>query len=296
MAVKSIDIIKSYLTEGKYPTASELVDIIDTLVSIGQNSGGSASYSYLELVPDLDAYTDAPVGKIVKYNGQTNNKYTRGWDYEKVSDSSSQYLHINTGDFYFQYNNTATIYNNASDGAAFMEQKGSPIYKLVEQKENIKWMYDTYSRNSVYLLDGSPVHVGDKVILVYANADGKAHDGAVITEIATVDGNTFTVVDPNNTTLTFTYVNNNNRTTIYHFINADGAECITFNPLSPVNTSEPTSQSLNMLFPNDNVYARVDWIGNISEEDTDVAPSSAPPASYSWQPITYPSAPVSSGD
>lgn len=85
MAVESISTIKSYLAEGKCPTASELVDVIDTLVSICQNSGGSVSYNHLELVPDLDAYTEAPVGKIVKYNGQTG-KYTRGWDYECVID------------------------------------------------------------------------------------------------------------------------------------------------------------------------------------------------------------------
>ena len=97
MAVKSIDIIKSYLTEGKYPTASELIDVVDTLVNICQNSGGSVSYSHLELVPDLDTYTDAPVGKIVKYNGQTNNKYTRGWDYECVVDSSDDVITIPVG-------------------------------------------------------------------------------------------------------------------------------------------------------------------------------------------------------
>lgn len=177
MAVKSIDIIKSYLTEGKYPTASELVDVIDTFVSIGQNSGGSASglatvaisgdyndltnkptiptvptistniandvtsdtkttspkavkdfvegkgyltqhqdisgkadqtdlealedrvetleqggsgsgdttqYSYLKLIDDLDTYTEAHVGEIVKFTGQTDDKYTRGWDYELI--------------------------------------------------------------------------------------------------------------------------------------------------------------------------------------------------------------------
>ena len=41
--------------------------------------------NYLELVDDLDAYTDAPDGKIVKYVGQTNEKYTRGFDYERVA-------------------------------------------------------------------------------------------------------------------------------------------------------------------------------------------------------------------
>ena len=41
--------------------------------------------NYLKLVPDLDAYTDAPDGEIVKYTGPTNDKYTRGWDYERVA-------------------------------------------------------------------------------------------------------------------------------------------------------------------------------------------------------------------
>lgn len=44
--------------------------------------------NYLELVDDLDAYTDAPDGKIVKYVGQTNEKYTRGFDYERVAGGS----------------------------------------------------------------------------------------------------------------------------------------------------------------------------------------------------------------
>ena len=41
--------------------------------------------NYLELVEDHDDYPDAPDGKIVKYVGQTNEKYTRGFDYERVA-------------------------------------------------------------------------------------------------------------------------------------------------------------------------------------------------------------------
>ena len=40
---------------------------------------------FMKLVDDLDAYTDASDGEIVKYNGQTNEKYTRGFDYERVA-------------------------------------------------------------------------------------------------------------------------------------------------------------------------------------------------------------------
>lgn len=53
----------------------------EILQSIPQSQQGN----YLQLIDDLDAYTDAPVGTIVKYNGPTNNKYTHGFDYEKVA-------------------------------------------------------------------------------------------------------------------------------------------------------------------------------------------------------------------
>ena len=39
---------------------------------------------YLMQVPDLDAYTTAPDGKIVQYIGETNDKYKHGFIYEKV--------------------------------------------------------------------------------------------------------------------------------------------------------------------------------------------------------------------
>ncbi len=52
----------------------------EILQSIPQSQQGN----YLQLIDDLDAYTDAPVGTIVKYTGPTNDKYTHGFDYEKV--------------------------------------------------------------------------------------------------------------------------------------------------------------------------------------------------------------------
>jgi len=52
----------------------------EILQSIPQSQQGN----YLQLIDDLDAYTDAPVGTIVKYTGPTNNKYTHGFDYERV--------------------------------------------------------------------------------------------------------------------------------------------------------------------------------------------------------------------
>ena len=70
----------------------------EILASIPEPQTGN----YLKLIPDLDAYTDAPDGEIVKYTGPTNDKYTRGWDYERVAGdlltvsvpSGSKYINI----------------------------------------------------------------------------------------------------------------------------------------------------------------------------------------------------------
>lgn len=78
--------------------------------------------NYLELVDDLDAYTDAPDGKIVKYVGQTNEKYTRGFDYERVAGQETvipQYsyiidipegLPINAGSYFCEYGSEDEMY------------------------------------------------------------------------------------------------------------------------------------------------------------------------------------------
>ena len=58
----------------------------EILQSIPQSQQGN----YLQLIDDLDAYTDAPVGTIVKYTGPTNAKYTHGFDYEKVGGDASE--------------------------------------------------------------------------------------------------------------------------------------------------------------------------------------------------------------
>jgi hypothetical protein len=57
----------------------------EILASIPEPQTGN----YLKLVPDLDAYTDAPDGEIVKYTGSTTDKYTHGWDYERKAGSST---------------------------------------------------------------------------------------------------------------------------------------------------------------------------------------------------------------
>lgn len=53
----------------------------EILASIPEPQTGN----YLKLIDDLDAYTDAPDGEIVKYTGPTTDQYTHGWDYERVA-------------------------------------------------------------------------------------------------------------------------------------------------------------------------------------------------------------------
>ena len=52
--------------------------------------------NYLEQVEDLDDYTDAPEGKIVQYIGQTNEKYTRGFMYERVKNNPTTHTEERT--------------------------------------------------------------------------------------------------------------------------------------------------------------------------------------------------------
>ena len=56
----------------------------EILASIPEPQTGN----YLKLVPDLDAYTDAPDGEIVKYTGPTTDQYTHGYDYERVAEEA----------------------------------------------------------------------------------------------------------------------------------------------------------------------------------------------------------------
>lgn len=100
-AVKDFVEGKGYLTEhqdisGKADQTDleALEDRVETLEQGGSGGGDTTQYSYLKLIPDLDAYTEAPVGEIVKYTGPTNGKYTRGWDYEKVSSGEEQAVTI----------------------------------------------------------------------------------------------------------------------------------------------------------------------------------------------------------
>lgn len=92
----NITIKKYYQSAEVAGTLSEWVEAKPCDCSDG---GDTTQYSYLKLIPDLDAYTEGPVGEIVKYIGQTG-KYTRGWNYEKVQSGTSVIKIVNDSTFY----------------------------------------------------------------------------------------------------------------------------------------------------------------------------------------------------
>ena len=80
--VKTIEEIKGYLSEGKFPQQQQFMDIIDTLVSLYSNN-----ISGLRQV-NLDVYDGENAGEIVQHIG-LDGAYTHGFIYEYKSKSKS---------------------------------------------------------------------------------------------------------------------------------------------------------------------------------------------------------------
>lgn len=129
MEVKSIDIIKSYLTEGKYPTASELVDIIDTLVSIGQNSGGDTSgLATVATTGDYNDLLNLPTLFSGNYNDLTNKPTLFSGSYEDLTGKPTLF----SGN-YNDLTNKPTIPANLSD------LSDDSTHRLVTDTEKVTW-------------------------------------------------------------------------------------------------------------------------------------------------------------
>ena len=64
-------------------------NLLSLLQQYRQEILSSVEGQYLMQVPDLDAYTDAPTGKIVQYIGETNDKYKHGFIYERYAATTS---------------------------------------------------------------------------------------------------------------------------------------------------------------------------------------------------------------
>lgn len=114
-AVKDFVEGKGYLTQhqdisGKADQTDleALEDRVETLEQSG--GGGTTQYSYLKLIPDLNAYTEASTGEVVKYVGQSGI-YVNGVDYERTSENSTpNILSVPSGALYIKKQDIQNYY------------------------------------------------------------------------------------------------------------------------------------------------------------------------------------------
>lgn len=142
----------------------------EILQSIPQSQQGN----YLQLIDDLDAYTDAPVGTIVKYTGPTNDKYTHGFDYEKVQSgqgSSEPKLTVTLRTF----GAIPDVVRQAmpNDSTPFVMQGSIEDYVEVKCLST-----DQYSGGSRFFYFKTPIEVGDAMC---------PEDGSGIYHVTSID-------------------------------------------------------------------------------------------------------------
>lgn len=256
-AVKDFVEGKGYLTQhqdisGK-ADQTDLEALEDRVETLEQSGGSAAQYSYLELVPDLDAYTEAPVGKIVKYIGQTG-KYTRGWDYEKVQSGISD-VTIPAGTMHTTFKtNSDQTWND------FLANTPQDFY-----------MYETVqgwcsSSASAWCLPNP--EVGDYVYKGSRMCPVTAVNGFMVTFVR--DGQTLTV-------------NMSENKNLYHFINQDGVSI--YSITTPAVGSAASSQF--MVF--DTGFTAWAGYNTIDTAATEVVIHMGT-AQISWEPIFMPTA------
>lgn len=259
-AVKDFVEGKGYLTQhqdisGK-ANQSDLESLEDRVDALEQ-SGGTTQYSYLKLIPDLDAYTEAPVGEIVKYTGQSNNKYTRGWDYEKVAGGGEQ-ITIPAGSKTYQpLANGSDVWNNIVNSVS------APFYLIGTEPVN-------YGSSTYWLPDAA---VGD-----YVYSENQFYP-----IISISDGSV--TFDKNGSTTTVRRVSVDNFSIL---CNADHIHWYT--PVRPSFFEVGYSNTINVINLRD--QETFNGFGSVDATDSEVVL----PSTSSWQLIIYPSAPVSSGD
>lgn len=275
-AVKDFVEGKGYLTEhqdisGKADQTDleALEDRVETLEQGGSGGGDTTQYSYLKLIPDLDAYTEAPVGEIVKFIGKTG-KYTRGWDYEKVNSEPI----IHTGDSYIEITSIeeGTRNNKLTAGS-----------KLINTGTVIKRLYPS-SGYDIYIGDDAP-EVGDYVYL-YNPSYTPANDFGIIQTVTSTDnGWSITYTSDAHPTWGGNMVLPLYTTPAVEFtiwIDADSGERYAGTPPSGRNNYT------HFYCLEDGSHVGIYCSNKTATEDIGGA--------VSWQPIIHPTAPVSSGD
>lgn len=285
-AVKDFVEGKSYLTEhqdisGK-ADQTDLEALEDRVEALEQSGGSTTQYSYLKLIPDLDVYTEASVGEIVKYTGQTNNKYTRGWDYECIT----------AGIIIPQYAQIVDVAdtNENTEFAAFMASAKKPFMHTGETAS-----FDKYQEAGAgteyagYIFPhGQTPQAGDYVY--YYSSAWKPH-------LVISNNGTDLVIQRTSGTLTLqAQPTVQNAYTFYVFTNPDGIELLTKTqnqvPSQPKIGKDPVlDYTNNICYYSGNTSGKTPHILITFYPESDTY-GDAP----EWQPIIHPTAPISSGD
>lgn len=147
--------------------------------------GSTPTGNYLKLISDLDAYTDAPDGEIVKYTGPTTDSYTHGFDYERVVSSTTTESIVEgqpveySGHFALDLDGETYIWN-------FEQATPNPFYILYESDINA---VAVALKKSAAKSEGN-MSVGG----YYLYPKGIAEDGNVV-DISVSDGESVTIGD-----------------------------------------------------------------------------------------------------
>ena len=116
-AVKDFVEGKGYLTQHQDISSKAdqtdleaLEDRVDALEQGGSGGGDTTQYSYLKLIDDLDAYTEASTGEVVKYVGRSEI-YVNGVDYERTNENSTpNILSVPSGTLYIKKQDIQNYY------------------------------------------------------------------------------------------------------------------------------------------------------------------------------------------
>lgn len=116
---------------------------------------------YLMQVPDLDAYTTAPTGKIVQYTGATNDKYKHGFIYERNGDGE---VTIPKGSYRFNDFIVSKVDESFDRDAVeqYIQSPESFVFDGISEMPTIN--------AEIWLIDNPEPRVGDRVVCYHTSA------------------------------------------------------------------------------------------------------------------------------
>lgn len=214
--------------------------------------------SYLQLVADLDAYTDAPVGTIVKYTGQTNNKYTHGFDYEKVAGQGGATIPAGSYILEISENNS-----NANASAWAAENQGPFVYEGTCQ-------FGEYGGRFYYPVE-KPIVPGSRLYNLTTISD--------FVTVASVDGDTITTTEPSQSSyhsFSATPVTAGATTSFYRYVSPDGTVLLSY-------AWAAAGEKNTLVAPWDLLDEGAYWF-NTGIRITQTSDDTVIPAPASWQP------------